>query len=123
MNNKIKINGKEYILASSIKNYEPAKKNNKGLTYSVIRTYSAGVWAGYVNLKKTGKERTIYTARRLWSWRGAKTLSEMAMEGTTKPNECNFAVPVNEVQLTDVLEVIPATKKAKQIIENVKKWE
>ena len=51
------------------------------LKYVIVRTYSAGVFAG--NLKsRDGKEVTLTNARRLWYWSGAASLSQLAVAGT-----------------------------------------
>lgn len=95
----------------------------KGKEYCIIRTYSAGVFAGFYNRKIKGKEGTIYNSRRIWSWQGAASLSQMANEGVKKPDECKFAQVVSEVDLKEIIEVIPCSKKAKEIIEGVSVWE
>ena len=52
--------------------------------YVIVRTYSAGVFAGTLEFHD-GKEVTLSNARRLWYWDGAATLSQLAMEGVSKP--------------------------------------
>lgn len=51
----------------------------KSKQYSIIRTYSAGVFAGYIKTRK-GKEAVITNARRLWYWSGAASLSELSLK-------------------------------------------
>lgn len=50
----------------------------------IVRTYSAGVFAGELETKD-GREVTLMNARRLWYWTGAASLSQLAQEGTSKP--------------------------------------
>lgn len=95
------------------------KKKTK--QYVIVRTYSAGVFAGYLKSKK-GKEVVLTNARRLWYWKGAASLSQLAMEGVKNPNECKFPTPVTEVQLTEAIEILPVTAIAKKIIEDVPVW-
>jgi hypothetical protein len=45
------------------------------------------------------------------------------MEGTKKPENCNFPCEVDTVILTEVIEIIPMTEKAKQSIAEVPVWE
>lgn len=97
-----------------------AQTNN--LPYCIVRTYSAGVFAGYLQ-SRCGKEATLRCARRLWYWAGAATLSQLAMEGTKKPLECKFPCPVDTVILTEVIEIISTTEAAKSSIEDVRVWE
>ena len=89
--------------------------------YVIVRTYSAGVFAGYLQ-RKTGKEVELTTARRIWYWAGAATLSQLAQEGTSKPSECKFPVAVNKIVLTEAIEIVPVTRQAKKSIESVPVW-
>lgn len=91
------------------------------LTYVIVRTYSAGVFAGYLR-KKLGKEVILNKARRIWYWEGAASLSELAMKGTSKPNECKFPCPVDTVELTEAIEILWVTPEAKKSIEEVPEW-
>ena len=121
MNDEININGKMYVPKGTEKFKMP--KVSKDMEYCIVRTYSAGVFAGYWNRKIKDKEGTVFNSRRIFYWDGANSLSELAMKGTTKPNNCKFAVIVPETDLKEVIEVIPCTEKAKQSIEGVKIWQ
>jgi len=89
--------------------------------YAIVRCDRAGVFAGYIE-SESGQNVTLKNARRLWYWSGAASLSQMAMEGTKKPNECKFPCAVAEIRLKDAIEVIPATEAARKSIEGVKIW-
>lgn len=115
--NEITINGVVYIPKDSLNNII----NEDGLEYCMVRTYSAGVFAGYVE-SRDGKEIVLRHARRIWKWAGAATLSQLAMEGTTKPSECKFPISVDKVILTEVIEIISITEKAKKSIDEVPVW-
>lgn len=116
---KITLNGVDYVPADSVKAIATPVE---GMRFCIIRTYSAGVHAGYVK-SRNGKEVTLLNARRLWKWAGAFTLSEMAVNGVSKPSECKFATAVPEIILTEAIEIIPCTEKAKEIILGVKDYE
>lgn len=120
--NEIVIDGKVYVLKSTIKNSAPAKKSLKGLDYCIVRTYSAGVFAGYYDRKTKGQEGTVFNARRLWYWDGANSLSQLALEGVKKPENCKFAMEVPEVDLKNIIEVLPCTEVARLNILSVKEW-
>jgi len=120
--NEIEFNGKKYVLKSNVKgSSKPITK--KGLTYCIVRTYSAGVFAGWVDLKKKGKEQTVFEAIRLWSWSGACSLSQLANDGVKNPSNCKFAQEVKKVLLKEVIEVIPCTDKAINCIKGVPVWQ
>ena len=90
--------------------------------FVIVRTYSAGVFAGTLE-KRVGKEAVLSNARRIWYWVGAASLSQLAVDGTSKPSECKFPVAVRKVVLTEVIEVLSVTSKARASIESVPIWQ
>ena len=90
-------------------------------TYVIVRTFSAGVFAGYLE-SRSGREVVLTNARRLWYWAGAASLSEMAMCGTKLPSECKFPVAVDRVLLLEAIEILDCTEAAKMSIEGVPVW-
>lgn len=96
------------------------KKNYEG-KYCVVRGDRSGVFAGEVE-ERNGQEIKIKNVRRLWYWDGACSISELALNGTAKPEKCKFTVVIDELELTDCIEVIPCTKKAEKSIKGVKEW-
>jgi len=89
--------------------------------YVIVRTYSAGVFAGYL-VSKDNKEVELREARRLWSWAGAASLSQLAQDGTSAPELCKFPVAVDQVILTEVIEIDSVTNQAKESIASVPVW-
>lgn len=77
-------------------------------TRVLIRTYSAGVHFGTL-IERNGQEVHLSSARRLWSWQGALSLSEIAANGCDIKNS-KISVPVEEILLTQAIEVIPISK-------------
>ena len=90
-------------------------------SYVIVRTYSAGVFAGYLESRK-GKEVKLSNARRLWYWEGAASLSQLAVDGVSKPENCKFPVEVPSVELMEAIEILPVSDKAKKSIASVKIW-
>jgi len=89
--------------------------------YVIVRTYSAGVFAGILD-SRNGKEVTVKNARRLWQWSGAASLSQLAMEGVKNPDGCKFPCEVDFVFLTEAIEVLPVTEAARKSIAEVPVW-
>ncbi len=87
----------------------------------IIRTYSAGVFFGNLE-SRNGKEAVITDARRLWYWKGAASLSEMAVRGVKYPNECKFPAPVSLIEVTEVIEILNCTPEAIANLEAVPEW-
>ena len=115
---KININGTVYVPEASVRVMAP---DLDGMEYCMVRTYSAGVFAGYIE-SRNGKEAVLRNARRIWYWDGAASLSELATRGTSKPENCKFPVAVDKVILTEVIEIIPITAEAKASIDGVEMW-
>ena len=89
--------------------------------FCIIRTYSAGVFAGYIEHME-GQTAVLRDSRRIWSWKGACSLSQLAVDGTCKPDDCRFAVMVEREIVKEVIEIIPCTEKARESIWSVKEW-
>jgi hypothetical protein len=85
--------------------------------YVVVRTYSAGVHVGIMELQN-GKEVVLSSARRIWSWKGANTLHEIANHGVG--NGSRVSEPVASIILTEAIEVIAATEGARANLEAAK---
>ncbi len=75
--------------------------------YVIVRTYSAGVHAG-VLVRRNGREVLLYDARRVWSWKGANTLHELANSGPGAGS--NVSVSVEAIELTEAIEIIVTSK-------------
>lgn len=114
----ISINGIDYV-EKSIQNQQA--ETFEGLPYVICRTYSAGVFAGYI-ASRSGQEVVLKKARRLWYWDGASSLSQLAMEGVSRPENCKFPCEVNSVTLLQTIEILDVTKKAQDNIKAVKIW-
>lgn len=121
MEKEIELNGIKYVAKDSIKEMPKLAQSLKGKKYVIARTYSAGVFAGYLEEIK-GKEATLLNARRLWQWSGAASLSQMAMEGTKSPSTCKFPIEVAKVKLTEVIELLDVTEQARLSIASVPIW-
>ena len=89
--------------------------------YVIVRTFSAGVFAGYLE-SRNGREVVLTNARRLWYWAGAASLSQMAMTGTTSPAECKFPIAVDRVLLLEAIEILDCSEAARISIEGVPVW-
>jgi len=87
----------------------------------LVRSHDAGVFYGHP-VKRNGDEIVLSNARRVWYWAGAATLSQLAVDGTSKPTECKFPVAVNSITILGVCEIIPMTVKAVESLDSVPVW-
>ena len=89
--------------------------------YYIVRCDKASVFAGNIK-ERDGREVTMTDARRIYYWSGAATLSQMAVDGVKYPENCKFAVPLDEIEVLDAVEIIPCSIKAEQSIKGVPIW-
>ena len=97
-------------------------RETSALPYKIVRTYSAGVFAGYIESIE-GQKVIIKNARRLWYWDGAASLSQLAMEGTKAPENCKFPCEVSSITVLEAIEILDVTEEARLSIANVPVWE
>jgi hypothetical protein len=116
--NEIEINGVKYVAKDS---KQEVSEQYSGMKYVIVRTQSAGVFAGFLE-SRNGQEVVMRNARRIWYWAGAASLSQLAIDGTSKPESCQFPEAVDRVELLQAIEILDVTKKAKKSIEGVKIW-
>lgn len=81
----------------------------------IIRTYSAGVWAGILT-KKSGNEVILSKARRMWKWhaKSSISLSGCAVYGI-KEKESRIAPEVESVWL-EAIEILPLNSTSEKSI-------
>jgi hypothetical protein len=91
------------------------------MKYVIVRTYTAGVFAGNLE-SRTGREVVLRNARRIWFWSGAASLSQLAVDGTSNPENCKFPVEVDRVELLEAIEILDVTAKAEASIRGVQVW-
>lgn len=89
--------------------------------YVIIRTYSAGVHAGYLE-KKSGNEVILRDSRRLFYWETNEgiTLSALATNGASKNSKITEKLPWHWLE---AIEIIPVNENQISTIrdaENVK---
>lgn len=87
----------------------------------IVRGDRSGVFFGTLAAKE-GKEVKLTNCRRLWYWAGANSISQLAAEGTKRPQDCNFTVSVSDIIITDAIEIILCTDEAINSIEGVNVW-
>lgn len=87
----------------------------------IVRGDKSGVFFGTL-VGKDGTEVELTNCRRLWYWDGAASISQLAVDGTTKPDNCKFTITVDNIVILDAIEIIPCAEKAIKSIEEVETW-
>ena len=90
--------------------------------HCLVRTYSAGVWAGYLS-RKCNNEIILTKARRLYLWKVKNdgiSLSEVAISGVDS-DDSKICSPVDQVWL-EAIEIIPTSSESENNIKNQKEY-
>lgn len=86
--------------------------------YCLIRSYAAGVHVGIVSGVAdtlSGREVYLTDTRRIWSWRGALSCTEIAARGITG-GKLSVAAP--EIWINQAIEIIPTSAEAEKCLRN-----
>ena len=76
---------------------------------SIVRTIDMGVHIGEV-ASIEGRTVVLRHARRLWRWRGANTLNEIALRGVTRSEHTRISEVIPEITLLSAGEIIPVAE-------------
>ncbi len=76
----------------------------------LVRTYGAGVHVGRL-VSQEGQQVELADARRLWRWRGANTLHEVAVKGVAQ-EWTRLSEPIESITLFSALELLPVSAAA-----------
>lgn len=87
----------------------------------IVRGDRSGVYFGHIE-RRDGQEVTMSHVRNIWYWDGAASVMQLATDGVSKPQNCKFSVYVDELTLTDVIQVIPCTGAAAKRLSEVPTW-
>ena len=91
--------------------------------YVVVRADRAGVFFGQL-VKKEGSEVTLNNCRKLYYWKNAAAVEQLALDGVREDtkNECKFTVTVNNVTINNYIQIIPCSEKAVLSLKSVPEW-
>lgn len=92
--------------------------------YYIIRAERAGVFMGKISFID-GCTIGVNSIRRLYYWKGALDVTQLAKSGVTQPKSCKFSDQLSEDDLsviTNLVEFHPMTEEAVQSINSVPVW-
>lgn len=100
-----------------------SKSKTKTAPTFIVRSTNAGVFMGQIKSKdlKNGVVE-MKNARRLWYWAGAASLSQLALDGVSKPDDCKFPQALPSITVLGVIEIIPCTPAAVRSVNAVPVW-
>ena len=91
----------------------------------IIRSYGAGVFYGTLNEAEPTEDKwavELLNCRRLWKWAGACSITQLAVDGTKKPNDCKFTLTEDSIVVSSVIEIHECSEAAISSIESVNVW-
>lgn len=89
--------------------------------YYIVRANEAGVFFGEIK-ERSHDEVTMTNVRKLWYWDGAAAVEQLAVDGVSKPKNCQFTVVIDEMIIANPIQIIPCTDKAYKSLSGVRAW-
>ena len=86
----------------------------------IIRGHRSGVHVGTL-VANDDRRAELRTGRRIWRWRGANTLHELALKGAAMESYTRISEAVESIVILDALEIIPVAPQARANLE-VSRW-
>lgn len=89
--------------------------------YYIIRTNSAGVFFAKIVFVE-GDELVMDDCIKVHYWDGSAAVEQLAVDGTSKPLNCRFTVPVDGSIAKGWIQILPCTEKAIISLKGVVPW-
>ena len=94
------------------------------LEYVLVRTEKAGVHFGFLEYEEArdgGYYVTLVNTRRVWSWSGANSLSDLALKGSKNPEQCKITAAIQRNKMF-AIEIMRVHKESIDNINAIKDW-
>ena len=89
--------------------------------FYIVRANEAGVFFGKIE-SRTEHEVVMTDVRKIYYWKGACAVEELAVNGTKCPNECKLTVIVPRMFIANPIQIIPCSDKATDILSRIQIW-
>ena len=89
--------------------------------YVIVRSNMAGVFFGILK-EKNGQELTLEKARKFYYFSGANTVEDLANKGALNKEECKLTSEVEEIILSEYVQILPCTKESISQIKSISEW-
>lgn len=87
----------------------------------IVRGDRSGVFFGTLESVEC-QEVILKNARKLWRWVGAAAVEQLSLNGVSNPNDSKFTVTVDEIGVSDMIQILPCTEQSIKCIEGVEEW-
>jgi hypothetical protein len=64
---------------------------------------------------------TLLDTRRIWSWSGANSITDLANKGSQKASECKITAPAIENRMM-AIEVLSVSETGKKNLDEIPEW-
>lgn len=91
----------------------------------IIRSYGAGVFFGTLNEVEQCEDKytvELLNCRRLWYWDGACSITQLAVDGVKRQENCKFTITEPSIVVSSVIEIHKCSDNAISSIESVWEW-
>jgi hypothetical protein len=85
----------------------------------IIRCDRAGVFFAGI-AERRGDEVDLVDARKIYYWRGAAAVEQIAMDGVSDQSQLTVKVP--SMTVTQAIQIIPCSEKATKVLEAIREW-
>ena len=89
--------------------------------FYIVRANEAGVFFGKIQ-SSSDRGVTMTDVRKIFYWKGACAVEELAVNGTKCPDECKLTVIVPRMFIANPIQIIPCTDKATDILSRIQIW-
>lgn len=113
------IDDEKYIQESDIQQGQRVT-NTDGMVYAIVCCERSGIFAGYIE-NQEDCQVALVNARRIKYWSGAASITQLALQGTSKPTDCLFSI-THDVRVLDACSITECTEKGMESIQAVKDW-
>lgn len=87
----------------------------------IVRSNLAGVFFAILKAKN-GTELTLSKARKFYYFSGANTVEDLADKGAMNVDKCKLTVEIDEMIISDYVQILPCTTKAINKIKTIPIW-
>ena len=89
--------------------------------FYIVRTEKAGVFFGKIS-QKSENSITMQEVQKIWYWKGACAVEELAVHGPKDIKDCKITVVVDEMEIQNQIQILPCTDQSVVTIKKAIIW-
>ena len=87
----------------------------------IVRGKDSGIFYCEI-VKRVGPEVEMVNCKMIYYWTGAKSLNELALNGSSQPDKCLITCACDNVVITDCVQIIQCSLEAINCLDGVEEW-